>query len=134
MGRSFGVGNLARDGLGILAALALATALVACRATPEVFAFLTIVNRSTSGVTLMTTKDGAPYDGIVPQALEGCRQDRVGLESGTYDVTIRTGVDMVDVVVRAVPTQAPPTITVVISADGQIDPNAPEWISSFAPC
>jgi hypothetical protein len=120
--------------LRILAALALATALLACRATPEVFAFLTVVNRSSSAATLTTTKDGAPYTGIIPQTVEGCRQDRLGLESGTYDITIKTDVDSADVVVRAVPTQHPPGTTIVIAPDGQIEPNAPEWISSIAPC
>ncbi len=105
-----------------------------CRAVPEVGAIVTIVNRSTSPVSLSALKDGQPNT-TFPTPFSGCSKDDWGLEYGRYDLTIMSTAATEHIQIDSQHTAAsPPVYTIVIDSAGDINPNADAWRDQNRPC
>lgn len=105
-----------------------------CKAVPEVGAIVTIVNRSTSPVSVSALEDGQPTT-TFPTPFAGCTEGDWGLEYGKYDLTIQSTADSAHVQIDSQhAVTSPPVHTIVIDSAGDIDPNADAWPNTKAPC
>jgi hypothetical protein len=117
----------------IAIAIALGLVLAGCRASPEVDALVTIVNRSTSTVTIATTEDGQAFEAF-RSPFEACAIDRFGFGSGTVDIVVTSATDTGTLSFRSEGTASPVSRTIVIDTSGRIRIDSPGWPGAKKPC